>query len=304
MASSMAALVLCALLAAAAASSAAAQRAGAAAQACYFLDKDGGVCVPSAQNALAVAASLAPRGAFRKASLMALDRAAACSGTHTTESACAQDAANRCFWRVPPGGGQGICLSADYAEVAAFERSGFAVGAATIPSAMTCPGTKAAQFFACYAHPAPETCAKLPGCAPAPAGLVTGNRPVCLPAWAAKLDVKASQALAAQIGRLDAAVFGNCEAACWLRQARACSLLGSDEAACSRDAACAFNPIAKACLRAAAAPPGKDKYDDALAGLMGGCAKLSKKGDCVAKRVKLEQAGKWRTWAPATAASC
>jgi hypothetical protein len=40
-------------------------------------------------------------------------------------------------------------------QVTAFERSGFLVDLATLPSSMTCPGSKAREFFSCYAHPAP-----------------------------------------------------------------------------------------------------------------------------------------------------
>jgi hypothetical protein len=40
-------------------------------------------------------------------------------------------------------------------QITAFERSGFLVDLATVPSSMTCPGSKAREFFSCYAHPAP-----------------------------------------------------------------------------------------------------------------------------------------------------
>jgi hypothetical protein len=49
---------------------------------------------------------------------------------------------------------------------------------------------------------------------------MTQGRPVCLPKFAAALDKKAAEALAAQLKALDPALYGTCEAACWLKQVR------------------------------------------------------------------------------------
>ncbi len=121
---------------------------------CYW-SSEPGVCVPSLINMLAP--SLPPGNAFRRAFLMALDRSERCI-QHKDTRACAGDSSTRCFWQrasQPAGGQGGICLGADYAEMIAFEASGFAIDAATIPAAMTCPGTRASEFFSCFSHPAP-----------------------------------------------------------------------------------------------------------------------------------------------------
>lgn len=273
---------------------------------CYWLEKQQ-VCLPSTLNMLAVPASTTPSNVFRRAYLMALDRSEACSKKYTSEAACMTDTKNRCFWSKVDS--RGICLSADYAEITAFERSGFLVDLATLPSSMTCPGSKAREFFSCYAHPAPELCSKLPGCAVAPAAMTQG-RPVCLPKSAAGLDKKAAEALAGQLKALDPALFGTCEAACWLKQARTCSSASSSQATCQKNSFCVFNERAKAagvapCMHAQVAKPGKDAFDDKLEAAMSACGKLASKAACTARTVKLEQAGKWAAWAmPAAAAKC
>eukprot|EP00775_Hariotina_reticulata_P013696 gene13696-13818_t len=195
---------------------------------------------------------------------MALDRADSCT-KHTAEAACSGDKANRCFWRAVDKS-KSVCLGADFAEVSAYERSGYVVDLATVPSSMTCPGSKAADFFACYSHPAPETCSKLPGCASAPAG--TSSRPVCLSKYAAGLDKTAAEAFATQIKNLDPRVFGSCEAACWLKQAKACSANSGNQAACAKNPSCQYSTEAKACVRTTVAKPGTDAYDDKVGTLM------------------------------------
>lgn len=83
---------------------------------------------------------------------MALDKSEACSKL-TSEAACNSAITDRCFWRSADKA-KGVCLGADFAEVTAFERSGLFVDLPTIPAALTCPGSRAAEFFACHSHPA------------------------------------------------------------------------------------------------------------------------------------------------------
>lgn len=83
---------------------------------------------------------------------MSLDKAEACSKL-TTEAACNAATTDRCFWRSMDKA-KGACLAADFAEITAFERSGLTVDLPTIPAALTCPGSRAAEFFSCHAHPA------------------------------------------------------------------------------------------------------------------------------------------------------
>jgi hypothetical protein len=59
---------------------------------------------------------------------------------------------------------------------------------------------------------------------------MTQGRPVCLPKWAAGLDKKGAEALAAQLKALDPKLLGTCEAVCWLKQVR----LLCNECACNR----------------------------------------------------------------------
>jgi hypothetical protein len=49
---------------------------------------------------------------------------------------------------------------------------------------------------------------------------MTQGRPVCLPKFAAGLDKKGAEALAAQLKALDPKLYGTCEAVCWLKQVR------------------------------------------------------------------------------------
>ncbi len=91
---------------------------------------------------------------------------------------------------------------------------------------------------------------------------------MCLPRFAAALDVKASAALAASIRAMNTTLFGSCEAACWLRAAATCTRHGSNKAACDADSACTFNPRAGACVKSQVSKPGRDTYDDQLNALM------------------------------------
>jgi tRNA A37 threonylcarbamoyladenosine synthetase subunit TsaC/SUA5/YrdC len=84
---------------------------------------------------------------------------------------------------------------------------------------LACHTSNLTSVRICASNFIAELCNKLPGCAAAPAAMTQG-RPVCLPKFAAGLDKKAAEALAAQLKALDPTLYGSCEAACWLKQVR------------------------------------------------------------------------------------
>ncbi|WIA44039.1 hypothetical protein OEZ86_010409 [Tetradesmus obliquus] len=187
-----------------------------------------------------------PSSTYRRAQLLSTARMSHCNKNHKTAAACYKDQANRCYW-VRPRDGPQQCQSADYYELLLWTEHNFTADVFTLPAAMTCPGSKAAEFFSCFSRPdVKDGCQQLPGCYKAE---IQGGT-VCFPKWVQKATTQQFDAFYDSLVAMDPKVYGSCAAACWLRQAEAClKRTASGEAGCQAAPYCFWNPANKICLR-------------------------------------------------------
>jgi hypothetical protein len=253
---------------------------------------DDGVCTPLMTNWFQFRGM--PSSPHRKAILMASSRAEYCHNTHKTANACNQDQQHRCYWYAK----RGVCNGIDLSDLRWYNDKNFTARVNTLPAAMTCPGTKAAEMIRCFAGATwnEETCQHMPGCY---MGSLDSTK-LCLPTFV-KSFTSSDQLfeLSAGIAAVDPKVFGKCEAACWVRQAKKCfetTKAGKDT--CNKIKYCGWDSSAKVCVHLTY-EFSDSEYEQKVKRLYAMCVFSENKQDCESSmkaKVTFENGVDWKNF--------
>lgn len=135
--------------------------------------------------------------------------------SHESAAECEADTAHRCFWSIKAA----ACRAVDKSELDFFEDKSFAPSVTTIPQAMTCPGSKAWTFYGCFGRT--RDCETDPNCFAMRVRMSNSTSgSMCFPKYLRAFTPQQFEAFMSKVDALDAELYGSCDGACFLRQAR------------------------------------------------------------------------------------
>ncbi|WIA16261.1 hypothetical protein OEZ85_012968 [Tetradesmus obliquus] len=230
-----------------------------------------------------------PSSPFLRAKLAAKARDDHCRNSYkTAEACCASDNTYRCTWRHQ----NNTCEASDAIELKTYELGYFLPSYLIIPPAMACPGSKAADFQSCTGR-LPNACGDAPSNCFLDPSMYDGK--VCLPKFAKGWSTEQLSQLVKRIDAADPQVFGNCEAACWVRQAKKCydtSRRGKD--ACSKLPYCEY--LSGTCYRTTSDFNQSSEYDIKVRKLYNLCSSAKSKKECEASNEAKLQVANDNVW--------